>query len=150
MKIPLKKKTIPFTRMFNRLLRDPRIRLQHKGLFCLIKSFANADGSNCFPSVELLAVCSGVDIKAIYEGLHELSKAGWLSRTKQGRKNIYILNDEHVAKHLAQPASIHTEKRKRAPLRTSTGKRNTTKIHDQAAAVVQESPPNIIPIRLKA
>lgn len=81
-------------------LRSEGVEFEDAALFLLLASYANADGSNCFPSMERLATSSGHTVKWIKRSLGRLKAAGWISwnhrATQSGRVNVYTLHWSQV------------------------------------------------------
>lgn len=77
-------------------LRSEGVSFEAAALFLLIASFANSDGSNCYPSMTKLAAHSGHDPKWVKRKVAELKRAGWLTwvwkGTANGRVNLYTLH----------------------------------------------------------
>lgn len=106
MKIGLRKRGPAFVKMYNRLLRDPSLSVGSKGMLAILKTYANADGSKCYPSVERLAGCAGISISSAKRLLKELKDRGVISvfpRLCRTDNNRYALEDCYFATSNAQP-----------------------------------------------
>jgi hypothetical protein len=77
-------------------MRSADVPFAARGLYVLLAGYANADGSNCYPSMETLAHASGLNLKSVVTHLKALRDAGWVSsttrKTKRGRVNLYTLH----------------------------------------------------------
>lgn len=112
MKTGLKKKGPPFVRAFKAIVRNPKISLQARHVFTIIKSFANNDGTHCFPSLEKIAEFAGCSARTVCRYIAELRKAGLL-HTEQRRtagqqrsSSTFLLYDDIVARHAQKPRAI--------------------------------------------
>lgn len=77
-------------------LRSEGVQFEDAALFLLIASYGNADGKNCFPSMETLALSSGHDPKWVKRSIARLRRSGWITSrqkiTPRGRVNVYTLH----------------------------------------------------------
>lgn len=80
--------------MRNRI-RDTSISFEARGLWVLIESYANRDGTNAFPNIATLAALTKHNLKWVEKYLKELKDAQWLSvgkrKTSSGWCNEYTL-----------------------------------------------------------
>ena len=78
-------------------MRQAEVTLEEKGLWCLLNTWADADGTGSFPSQKLLAAQTGRKIGWIKKHIAILRKKGHLIITKEKRKgaqhfhNVYTL-----------------------------------------------------------
>lgn len=66
----------------------------------VVASYADADGSNCFPSVETVARGMGMSDRTAQRALDDLEQAGWLVRWfRPGGSTVYrfLIPDEALA-----------------------------------------------------
>lgn len=151
MTAPLKKRGPAYVKMFNRLLRDPSLSIAAKGMLGILKTFANADGSNCYPSIERLAGCGGVSISTAKRLMAELRKRTTVSvfpRMSRTENNRYALEDAYFASCLAEPFRQSTgEPSPTAHRRTVTKNHSTYSAEEQPSAKVEDK---IIPYRKRA
>lgn len=84
--------------LFASALRSIGPSFEARGLFLLLASYGNADGSNIFPSVERLAVDTGHNVKWVKRRLNELHQFAWITHKWKGlgkgngKVNIYSLH----------------------------------------------------------
>lgn len=82
---------------FKIFMRQAELSLAEKGLWCLILTYANQDGTNAFPSIEKLSHQAGEDIRSIKRKLKVLGDKGYLEINKEKLKgarhfhNVYRL-----------------------------------------------------------
>jgi hypothetical protein len=90
-----REKAMGFRRLLESATRSGDVSSDAKYLFILLNSYANADGSNCHPSMPRLAQDSLRDIKWVKRHIAELKKAGWIDigkkKVKTGWVNLYRL-----------------------------------------------------------
>ena len=81
-----------FVKARTAFLRDPSVSPTAKALLLLLRSYANPNGSSCFPSVATLAGCLGCDRKTVFRHLEELESRELLERSRDtGSVNRYFL-----------------------------------------------------------
>ncbi len=94
----------PFVIAYKAILRDPRLSLAAKAVLHIIKSYANRDGTYCFPSIERLCQNAAVSRSSMNRHLRELKKAGMIftnQRRTKGQKastSTFLLYDDRQAK----------------------------------------------------
>lgn len=109
--VPFKKPRGPrFIKAYTRLIRDKRISREARFLYVILKAYANAEGS-CWPSAALLAEDMGTGRRQVFRWLKELESFRIITRAPrmEGGKqtsNLYMLDDEHFAKHLARKNAL--------------------------------------------
>lgn len=112
MKVGLKKKSPPFVRVFKAIARNPKLSLQCRHVFTIIKSFANNDGTHCFPSLAKIMEFAGCSRSSLKRYVMELRKAGLihteqrLTEGKQRSSCTFLLYDDIVAKNARKPKPI--------------------------------------------
>ena len=83
-----------------KFLRDPEIRLQAKGLYSIMHSYANPKelmlNPKTFVSLKTLAEDTGLHRKNIMEWIRKLKESGWLTVKRRGfnKANWYILHSK--------------------------------------------------------
>lgn len=95
-----------FAKAYTKLLRDPSISPGAKALYCVLKSYADAN-SHCHPATATLADNLGVNRKTAVKWLRELEDSRIITRTPRYRQSVqttsdYLLDDAHFAVHLAR------------------------------------------------
>lgn len=109
MKTGLKKKSPPFVRAFKAIVRNPKLSLQSRAVFDIIKSFANNDGTHCFPSMDKIAEYAGCSSRTVCRYVRELRKAGLLhneQRLTEGKQRsscTFLLYDDIHARNAQKP-----------------------------------------------
>jgi hypothetical protein len=73
--------------LVERILKTPMESMSDKALLALMGTFANADGTRCFPGVTRLARESGLKERAVQLGLRRLEKAGRIEPTARARQH---------------------------------------------------------------
>jgi len=76
-------------------------------VLCCIRRHVPYSGVSSFPSAQLISTMLGCSKPPVYDAIKKLAKLGWLTIEKEGRKNVYGLNekffgsreDEHGDKH---------------------------------------------------
>ena len=51
----------------------------------VLSTYMNADGSNCFPSTQTIAIASGLSEKSVITHLQVAAKLGWIRKCEHGR-----------------------------------------------------------------
>lgn len=98
MKSPLNPKGPQFTRAFNRFIRSPRVSVNGKVVFLIIKSYAGKT-SDPYPSVETIMECSGLGRATVFRALSELKELRVITiQPRPNQSSIYLLDDEHWVK----------------------------------------------------
>lgn len=98
MKSPLNPKGPQFTRAFNRFIRSPRVSVNAKVIFLIIKSHAGKT-SDPYPSVETLEECSGLSRSVVFRALKELKELEVMQIiNRRNQSSVYLLDDEHWVK----------------------------------------------------
>ena len=70
-----------------KVITDPELSIQAKGVYSLICTFANKERS-CFPSIALLADLCNVNPSTIHRNINKLKEKGYIKRV--GRKFILL------------------------------------------------------------
>lgn len=145
MNSPLKKHNGPRSvKLYWRVVRDMKLPLAVIGFLALLKTFAGSLG--VIPAAEAIALAGDCDRKTVFKYISILRKAKLIKVVKRviaGKQtsNCYLFEDESVAVALARKALLRGGKNGTRPLRPK--KRDTSTSE-------QDTPPNIIPIRLEA
>lgn len=103
---PAKKGGPRFVKAFTAILRDPRLKPVDKCVLWCIKSYRNADDW-CIPAVETVGADLGINRDTVHLSLNRLESFGILKRQprfERGNRtsSLYLLQDDHFAKHCAQ------------------------------------------------
>lgn len=61
---------------------------------CVLIDRCNLKTQLCYPSIELIAAETMYDVRTVKRALRELKRTGWISSTRRGRNNFYIINWE--------------------------------------------------------
>jgi len=83
-----------------KLLRDPAIKLQAKGVYCVLNSYANSKelplNPKTFVSIERLTKDTGLSRSNIMRWITDLKESGWLTVHRRGfnMSNWYILHSK--------------------------------------------------------
>lgn len=114
MKTGLKKKQgPPFVRAFKIVVRDPKLSLQARAVLSIIRSYANTNGTHCYPSIDKIQADAGCPRRTLERYLSELRKACLIyteqRKTKGGRRSscLFLLFDEERARLLQKPSATH-------------------------------------------
>lgn len=104
-----KKRRPPFVIGYKAILRNPKYSLQCKAVLMILKSFANSDGTHCFPAIETLCECANIKRRSMTRHLAELKAAGLIfntgQRTTKERKLSRLLAAATITKKHASLAS---------------------------------------------
>lgn len=107
-----KKRRPPFVVAYKAILRNPELSLQSRAVLYILKSFANSDGTHCFPSIEKLCEAAGCPRRTMTRYLSELRAAGLIftkgQRTTKERKmssSTYLIYDDLHAKAAQKPCA---------------------------------------------
>ena len=79
-------------------MRQAELTLEQKGLWCLILTWADQDGTNAFPTQETLSQISGRKIGWVKKHLKILEDKGYLKVTKEKRKGARYLHNVYSLK----------------------------------------------------
>jgi len=79
----MERKNEKFGIVYQRVVSDPELCLQAKGLYALICTYANKERT-CFPSIDTLADLCDVNPRTISRKIKELKEKGYIIRV--GRK----------------------------------------------------------------
>lgn len=63
-------------------------------VYLVIKSYTNFSTGNSFPSIETIGEKSGISVPQVKRELKALEEAGYITKTKQGRNNVYTLREK--------------------------------------------------------
>jgi len=79
---------------FNQVIRNPTISPAAKGLYALLWSYADGNGT-CWPGIKVLAEQMGCDTRTIRRLLTKLVDAGAITKKQRGKTltNMYFLSD---------------------------------------------------------
>jgi hypothetical protein len=111
---PKKRKRPPFVVAFKVVMRNAKLSLAARALLVIIRSYANSDGTNCFPSIETLRKVAGCPRRTLERYLSELRKAQLIHTEQRSTKgnqrssNIFILFDEEYARIMYKPPARKT------------------------------------------
>lgn len=126
-----KKKRPPFVIAYKAVLRLANLSLEAKAVLLILKSYANSDGTHCFPSLDKLAADAGCSHRTIRRYLAELKKRGLIhSEQRQTGKGkfssiTFLLYDDLRAKASYAPKA-----------RTGIGRRVRSQMADGEAAKI--------------
>ena len=67
-------------------------------VLCCIRRYVPYSGVSSFPSAQLISTMLGCSKPPIYVAIKKLATLGWLTIEKEGRKNIYGLNEKFFGK----------------------------------------------------
>jgi DNA-binding MarR family transcriptional regulator len=83
-----------FGKVSNRVMYDPDLSLEAKGLYGVISSLSGSNGY-CFPKVDTLCKCTNRHRSTIHRLLKELSEKGYLDRhfDPLAKKHIITLRE---------------------------------------------------------
>lgn len=114
-----------------RVIRNAQLSTAARFLWTLLETYADRNGTNCFPSTETLCEDSGHDRKWVFKHLNELETACLIRRDKREGKrgwsaNSYVLNTYPKAEHINGDSICTTFGTAICPQ-----KRNTTISNDQ-------------------
>lgn len=104
-----KKRRPPFVVAYKAILRNPKLSLQCRTVFHILKSYANSDGTHCFPSIDRLCEDAGCPRRSMTRYLAELKTAGLIfghRRTTKEKKlssSTYLIYDDLHAKAAQKP-----------------------------------------------
>lgn len=77
--------------------------IAEKGLWQLLKTFADADGTNCFPSQKKLAAQAQMSVDWVKDHIKNLQRLGYLEIKKErvGKyfRNVYTLRSRGLPSH---------------------------------------------------
>lgn len=77
-------------------------------IYCVIKSHTNFATGLAFPSIETIADKSGISVRKVKEELQALEQMGYITKVREGRKNLYTLREkvEILDKATGRPAAV--------------------------------------------
>lgn len=76
-------------------------------VYLVVKSYTNFSTGNSFPSIETIAGKSGVSVPQVKRELKSLEEAGYISRTKNGRNNVYTLREKvEITDEQGRPSAV--------------------------------------------
>lgn len=77
-------------------------------IYCVIKSHTNFTTGLSFPSIETIAEKGGISVRKVKEELQHLEKMGYITKVREGRKNLYTLREkvEILDKVTGRPAAV--------------------------------------------
>jgi hypothetical protein len=104
------KKPAPLIFAWQRAVRDSDLTFSCKGFALILSTWANADGTSCFPSITLIADL-GCSRATVYRHLAALEAGGWLDVSHGGGRlenGSYVHNT--YALRLPQGYSPETER----------------------------------------
>lgn len=113
----IKRRRPPFVVAYKAVLRNPRVSLGAKAVLMILKSYANTDGTHCFPSISTLMETSGCPRRTITRHLAELRESGLIygeqRATKGGKMSsmTYLLYDENHARAAYKPCATSGSRR---------------------------------------
>jgi hypothetical protein len=87
------------------LRRCSHVSAQARFLWIVLMSYADSDGTRCFPGVARLASDMGRDRKAVFRYLDELEKAGLIRRTSGRKANEFATNSYRILPPSSAPAA---------------------------------------------
>jgi len=67
-------------------------------VYLVVKSFTNFSTGRAFPALDLIAEKAGLSERQVMRCLTELEDAGYISKSKAGRHNIYTLREKVTIK----------------------------------------------------
>lgn len=78
-------------------------------VYLVVKSYTNFSTGRAFPAIETLAEKSGMSDSQVMRCLKALEELGYISKAKEGRRNIYTLREKvQVLDDQGQPAAVAT------------------------------------------
>lgn len=78
-------------------------------IYCVVKAHTNFKDGSAFPSVETIAGRSGVSNRQVIRALQTLEENGYLTKSKQGRHNVYTLREKVTMNDSSgRPAAVAT------------------------------------------
>jgi DNA-binding MarR family transcriptional regulator len=67
-------------------------------VLCVIRRYVPYSGVSSFPSAQLIAKHLGISKPPVYTAIKKLAALNWLTIEKEGRKNVYGLNEKYFGK----------------------------------------------------
>ena len=83
----MERKNEKFGIVYQKVVSDPELSLQAKGLYALICTYANKERT-CFPSINTLADLCDVNPSTVHRILNKLKEKGYIKRI--GRKFLVV------------------------------------------------------------
>jgi DNA-binding transcriptional ArsR family regulator len=78
-------------------------------VYLVVKSFTNFSTGRSFPAIDLIAEKSGLSDSQVMRCLKSLEEAGYISKSKSGRHNIYTLREKVTLKDdTGRPQAVAT------------------------------------------
>jgi DNA-binding transcriptional ArsR family regulator len=78
-------------------------------VYLVVKSFTNFSTGRAFPAIELISEKSGLSDSQVMRCLKSLEEAGYISKSKSGRHNIYTLREKVTIKDdTGRPQAVAT------------------------------------------
>lgn len=119
------------------LMRDSRLTVEAKSIYCYISSFAGA-GMRSFPSVELMVKELGISRARFYKHRKQLIDIGYVSieqmkgEDKKFQKNIYVLNAVLPCTRFMSTENPHTENPTAGNLTTNSNSLNSNSLNSNS------------------
>lgn len=77
--------------------------------YLVIKSHTNFSTGRAFPAIETIMEAAGLSESQVIRCIKQLEEFGYISKRKEGRKNIYTLREKvHVTDEQGRPAAVAT------------------------------------------
>ena len=78
-------------------------------IYCVIKAYTDFTTGNAFPSISLIQDKTGFSKSTVIRSLKKLEELGYLSKHKEGRKNIYTLREKiQIKDDEGRPTAVAT------------------------------------------
>lgn len=78
-------------------------------ILLVVKAHTNFDTGSAFPSIDVIVEKSGISRRQVIKSIQELADAGYLARTKEGRKNTYRIREKvQLFDGARRPAAVAT------------------------------------------
>jgi DNA-binding PadR family transcriptional regulator len=78
-------------------------------VLCIIRRYVPYSGVSSFPSAQLIAQHLGISKPPVYDAIKKLAKLNWLVVKKEGRKNVYGLNEKYFGTREDEWGEVHKE-----------------------------------------
>ena len=95
-------------------------------VWVVLWSFANADGSRVFPSIDRLCDVTGLNRRAVFRALEALRKAGLVEKRVGGR--AWVGNGRNSTRYHMHPANVDRCKRASDDYPNGCGYRHTSEL----------------------
>lgn len=125
-----KRKGPGWSKVYHRIIRDPSVSCSARVVYCILKSFADKDGNDCFPSADLVSRAAGLCRDTIFQCFAELEEAGWMTRQpRMNASNLFILHDEEWSAMKMKTEPVEKFRRRKNQTHPRRKNPDTTKTH---------------------